>query len=418
MNWNEFIKKIQDLFMQYKFTMGLKCTDESLELCIDGLEIKYTKDDFNLIRESAEKSEYNNFTIIGKSTYEAVLYEPRHNISSFDEIEKIGSLQTLDDTLSYEVSEISDLMLYYIIKNMNSAKYVFTYHFNSFTNYKFRNGNFLTMLKNFMILPFSIKLMYDTELSEDRLVNIIKSYLFDISVNYNSVFRLASDEEEVLGKGAMYHRLNKTTPIKSASNKIYKSALLDQYSLAMTNEDPMMQFIAYYHVLEYFFKTIRAEKARKSLDEVEGLKESSEENDKLKREIIKKLSCDFENFIRVPETDSLLLTLENYISIDELKARLEFISVSSINHYKSNEVTFSKGSKVDLLSSNEELIYKNLKNRIYKTRNSIVHNKINEDNKDENLIYNPFEDEEELKKEIPLMRAIAEQVITKTAEKI
>ena len=112
------------------------------------------------------------------------------------------------------------------------------------------------------------------------------------------------------------------------------------------------------------------------------------------------------------------MILEIYIDIDELKDRLEFISASSIDYYKSNEVTFSKGSKVDLLSSDEELIYKNLKNRIYKTRNSIVHNKLNEDNEDENLIYNPFEHEEELKKEIPLMRAIAEQIIIKTAEEI
>lgn len=418
MNWEEFIKKIQDLFMQYMFTMGLKCTDESLEFSLGGYDIKYTKEQFNLLRELAENSEYNKFTIKGKATYEAVLYEPRHNISSFTEIEKIGFLQTLDNTLSYEVSEISDLMLYHILKNMDSSRYIFSYHFNNFNSYKLSSGRFFTILKKFMCLPYSIKLRYKNEVSEYKLISIINSFLFDISVNYNSVFRLASDEEEVLGKGGMYYRSNKFTPIKSASNKIYKSALIDQYCMAMTNEDPMMQFIAYYHVLEYFFKTIRTEKARKSLDEVEGLKESSEENDKLKREIIKKLSCDFENFIRVPETDSLLLTLENYISIDELKARLEFISASSINHYKSSKVSFSNGSKVDLLSSNEELIYKNLKNRIYKTRNSIVHNKINEDNKDENLIYNPFEDEEELKKEIPLMRAIAEQIIIKTAEEI
>lgn len=419
MDWEEFIKKINDLFMQYNYTMGFKFSDESLEFSLGGYDIKYTKEEFNLIRELAENSEYNNFTINCKTSYEAVLYEPRHNISSFTEIEKIGFLQTLDNTLTYEVSEVSDIMLYHILKNMNSSKYIYTYHFNIFINYyKLSNGRFFTILKKFICPPYSIKLRYKNEVSEDKLISIINSFLFDISVNYNSVFRLASDEEEVLGKGAMYCMSNKTTPIKSASNKIYKSALLDQYSLAMTNEDPMMQFIAYYHVLEYFFKTIRTEKAKKSLDEVESLKESSEENAELKREIIKKLSCDFNKFIHVQEADSLLLTLEIYIDIDELKDRLEFISVSSINHYKSSKVSFSNGSKVDLLNGTDELIFKNLRDRIYKTRNSIVHNKANEDNEDENFIYNPFENEEELRKEIPLMRAIAEQIIIKTAEEI
>ena len=418
MDWNEFIKKIQDLFMQYSYTMGLKCSDESLEFRLGDYDIKYTKEEFNFIRERAEKIEYKSFTIKGKRTYEALLYEPNDNISSFSDFEKIGFLQTLDDSLSYEVSEVSDFMLYHILKNMNSSKYILAYHFDIFEHYNLSSGRFLSVLKKFMILPYSIKLRYKNEVSEDKLISIIKSFLFDISVNYNSVFRLASDEEEVLGKGAMYHRSNKTTPINAASNKIYMSAILDQYSLAMANEDPMMQFIAYYHVLEYFFKTIRTEKAKKSINEVEGLKELSEENAEIKSEIISKLSTDFKKFLHLREDDSLLLILEIYIDIDELKERLEFISASSIDYYKSNEVTFSKGSKVDLLSSNEELIYKNLKNRIYKTRNSIVHNKLNEDNEDENLIYNPFEDEEELKKEIPLMRAIAEQVIINTAEEI
>lgn len=418
MDWNEFIKKIQDLFMQYKFTMGLKCTDESLEFSLGGYDIKYTKEEYNLIRELAENREYKNFAIKESTSYEAVLYEPIYNMSSFTDIEQIGILQALDDSLSYEVSEVSDLMLYHILKNMDSSRYILSYHFNNFNTNKLESGRFLSVFKKFMSLPYSIKLSYKNEVSEDKLISIVKSFLFDISVNYNSVFRLASDEEEVLGKGAMYYRSNKTTPIKAASNKIYKSAILDRYSMAMANEDPMMQFIGYYQVLEYFFKTIRAEKAKKSLDEVEGLKELSEENAELKRDIIKKLSCDFNKFLHLREDDSLLLILEIYIDIDELKDRLEFISASSINHYKTNEVTFSKGSKVDLLSSNEELIYKNLKNRIYKTRNSIVHNKLNEDNEDENLIYNPFEDEEELRKEIPLMKAIAEQVIIKTAEEI
>lgn len=418
MDWNEFIKKINDLFMQYSYTMGLKSSDESLEFSLGGYDIKYTREEFNLIRALAEKCEYNKFTIKGKATYEAVLYEPRHNISSFDEIEKIGFLHTLDDNLSYEVSEISDHMLYHILKNINSSKYILAYHFNIFDNCKLSSGRFTSVLKKFMCLPYSIKLRYKNEVSEDKLISIIKSFLFDIGVNYNSVFRLVSDEEEVLGKGGMYHRSNKTTPIKSSSNKIYKSAILDQYSMAMANEDPMMQFIGYYHVLEYFFKTIIKERTRKSIDEVEGLEMPSEENAELKREIIKKLSCNFKNLINVREADSLLLTLENYISIDELKARLEFISASSIDYYKSNKVSFSNGSKVDLLNGTDELIFKNLRDRIYKTRNSIVHNKANEDNEDENCIYNPFDDEEELKKEIPLMRAIAEQVITKTAEKI
>lgn len=418
MDWNEFIKKINDLFMQYSYTMGLKSSDESLEFSLGGYDIKYTREEFNLIRALAEKCEYNKFTIKGKATYEAVLYEPRHNISSFDEIEKIGFLHTLDDNLSYEVSEISDHMLYYILKNMNSSKYVFTYHFDRFTYYKFRNGNFLTMLKIFMNLPYSIKLMYDTELSEDKLINIIKSYLFDISMNYNSVFRLASDEEEVLGKSSIYYKINKITPIKSASNKIYKTAILDQYSMAMANEDPMMQFIGYYHIIEYFFNIVFFEDAYNKLRNIINKEEFTYNNNNDLLEIIKFINKKFKGSMRVPEGEALLLTLKKSVDIDELKDRLDFISSPKIKNFKLKEVSFSKGNEVDLNSKNEDDIYINLKDRIYKTRNAIVHSKANDKEEEESNVYNPFENEEELRKEIPLMRAIAEQIIIKTAEEL
>lgn len=79
---------------------------------------------------------------------------------------------------------------------------------------------------------------------------------------------------------------------------------------------------------------------------------------------------------------------------------------------------FSKGAKVDLGSTGEKEIYADLKNRIYDTRNAIVHSKASAEIDKVNSYYDPFEDAKDLSKEIPLMRAIAEQIIINTAEEI
>ena len=83
-----------------------------------------------------------------------------------------------------------------------------------------------------------------------------------------------------------------------------------------------------------------------------------------------------------------------------------------------NEVSFSKANKVNFDGDKEDVIYKNLKERIYKTRNAIVHSKASVENTVSNNYYKPFKDDVELEKEIPLMRAIAEQIIINTAEEI
>lgn len=58
-------------------------------------------------------------------------------------------------------------------------------------------------------------------------------------------------------------------------------------------------------------------------------------------------------------------------------------------------------------------VYRDLGQRIYKTRNSIVHNK-----KNEPAMYEPFKHDPELQKEIPLMRFIAEEIIENSGELI
>jgi hypothetical protein len=80
-----------------------------------------------------------------------------------------------------------------------------------------------------------------------------------------------------------------------------------------------------------------------------------------------------------------------------------------LNYYKDNAVTFSKGEPFNFNES-PDTIYKKLASRVYKTRNSIVHSK-----KSDKQFYNHLKDERALNKEIPLVRFIAEQIISRSS---
>lgn len=427
MDWEEFKEKVKRIINTYLRSYDIERFDDYIKIIVSNYIINYSKQDYEQLLKKVKNYEFKQFTLKSKNSYEAIIYVSPYASLAIDTIRYTDTINDDTNGISYNIDTLSDEMLYYLIKDFNSSKYAFTISlWNDFEYYGLSN-NLLSALKEIMSLPYSIRITYKNTISDERLKSLASSHLFNATCSYDGLFRLDTDEDRIIGRYLAHYEEDKTRILRDAPKMLYKKDLIDQYNMAMASNDPLMQFIGYYHILEYFFKTIRTEKAKKLINEVEGLKNSSQENDKLKSEIISKLSTDFKNFLRVSEADSLLFTLEIYINLDKLKTRLEFISASSINHYKSNEVTFSKGSKVDLLSSNEELIYKNLKNRIYKTRNAIVHNKFNEDNednedkkdkKDKNYIYNPFENEEELKKEIPLMRAIAEQIIINTAEEI
>ncbi len=105
--------------------------------------------------------------------------------------------------------------------------------------------------------------------------------------------------------------------------------------------------------------------------------------------------------------DSLKYVLKEYVFINRLLSALDEWNSSLKNYYKNNNVVFS-GSKEDLIAwSDVNVVYTNLSNRIYNTRNALAHSKSSEINKQ----YKPKKHKAALSKELPLIQVIAELII-------
>ncbi|CAI3928411.1 unnamed protein product [Commensalibacter communis] len=101
------------------------------------------------------------------------------------------------------------------------------------------------------------------------------------------------------------------------------------------------------------------------------------------------------------ELESLKLVLKKFIDRDELQKRL---SSEQIEYFLKNKISFSHAPTVSFKDT--EGFYHHLAQRIYRTRNALVHSK--EGNVER---YKPYQDSQELSKEIPLIKLVAEQVI-------
>lgn len=121
-----------------------------------------------------------------------------------------------------------------------------------------------------------------------------------------------------------------------------------------------------------------------------------------------------EEFQISSEQDALELTLKKYIpEIKEIKNDTVYMNRNLLDYFKTSEVPFSKGSRVNFDIDNEDEIYKNLAKRIYLTRNSIVHSKDNDKSK-----YQPFKDDKDLVPEVLLLRSLSERIIINTSKEI
>ena len=199
----------------------------------------------------------------------------------------------------------------------------------------------------------------------------------------------------------------------------------------MSSNDIATQYLSYYHIIEYYFDTLYnkyiIEQMKRwmkdpqiSLDEDASILKLVDKAKKLKG----KTSEDGQG----NEFDALRLVLERYVDIEKLKLKLEknyskksIKEIYGVNIEEPNIYEFYKEKSVDFLDNNlkidfnnDDTAYRNIRNRIYKTRNSLVHSKDNYTFK----TYNPYDDERDLKKEIPLIKIIAMEIIINTSEEI
>jgi hypothetical protein len=77
-----------------------------------------------------------------------------------------------------------------------------------------------------------------------------------------------------------------------------------------------------------------------------------------------------------------------------------------LDYYANQIVSFSGGDKVVFDQAESSNVFTSLANRIYKTRNALVHSKEGSKGR-----FVPFSDDRELIPEVPLVRFIAEQII-------
>ncbi|NTY00523.1 hypothetical protein [Deinococcus sp. JMULE3] len=198
-----------------------------------------------------------------------------------------------------------------------------------------------------------------------------------------------------------------------APRRQYHPDLVYHYQLGISADSPTLEYLSFYHVIEHFFEHIFSEDVIKKIkdkitSESFSYKRDRDINDLVKI-AIKNRSFTGES-VKISEIEALRLTLLKFVpNSQELADLVRDYDENLLDYYRSNEVGFCKGKRVDF--NDLENVHKNLALRIYSTRNAIVHSKDGDKFK-----YTPFKDDISLTKEIPILRFVAELVINGSAQ--
>lgn len=191
------------------------------------------------------------------------------------------------------------------------------------------------------------------------------------------------------------------------------SEILEYYTMAIEAKDPFTKYISFYHVVEFFFDEVYKRKIIEQMRDRITDPAFSYKSDKsiyeLARFANKKMKNDDQNG-KGNELESLKYVLNEYVPIDGLKEGLNELNPTFVTYYSDKNVSFA--GKNNKISWNDSIgVYTTIAKRIYETRNSLVHTKSDQSERQ----YKPQKHKELLMREIPLIQVIAEKVIYSTS---
>lgn len=398
--------------------------------------INIKEENFQGIYENIDTYFYEEATMFGNNSMEVTLQDDSPNSLIFD-FRPDGSegdwkLEDHQNKVAYEISGISGSFLIYMLRetirkiylsgeqdrfNSNLFSIMRTYRMN-YSRRREREGDKFQELQGLPIIDFllesmrgrmiSLKITSEELRKPDFFLNLKNGYLFNSMYSTNRSLTEFMDLDSVMFRTRMI--IDRTRgQLEDAPLRIYSPDTINYYKKAMSSSDPYIQYLSFYHILEYFFDETYHRYLVNDLRDSLTHPDFSYKND----DDLLKLAKFAQNRLRKfgedgqgNELESLKYVLKEFVDITNLSNKL---GSDIVTYYSTSKVAFSSGP---VLNFKDDKSFSVLAKRIYFTRNSLVHSKSGK----KELAYHPYHHEGVLKKEIPLIKNISEMIIINSAE--
>lgn len=252
----------------------------------------------------------------------------------------------------------------------------------------------------------SITITTNKSTTKTKMREYANSFEFKYMYCNNIAIRRVTNTDDFLYRHSLRNSSARKREFDFPPRKVYDKEAVNYYRLALSSEEPYVQFISFYHVLEHFFsQAFKRGTTSKLRHELTSISFSLDEDSlyKIVKSIEKEISGKKEAGYGI-EKNELMYLLEEYVDTETLSEELAEGSNDWKKYYSDTPVAFERNAPTIDWDSKDTL--KQIANRVYKVRNAIIHSKQRNDGG-----YKPFRHEENLAREIPLIQCLAEQVI-------
>ena len=419
MTFNDIKNIIREIFKAWEIEDAeniIKLTYKS----IDKLFI-LTNDDFDKYTEQDKLNHADASLEVFRDDYYEVLLRSDLYMYNFDDEDADNCTDNLNG-ITYRYSAISDELVFSILcRSENTYMLSELLRFpSSFmlakinTMFPNKENSIIALFSKLLFRRYySLKIESKTKISLSKFQSYMYAYVYTFMFNTQTSLFPCFDIKELFPQ-RHFRRKSKDFDYPK---KIYNQELISYYNEAISSTILSHKYLSFYHIIEYFYENIfmedQIEKAKEIITDVSFSYKRSKDIAKLIKSIqIKSIDKD----IAINEKNALCLLIKKHVSQDTLKERLTDRYGEPALDTLNIEVNFSGGNIVIFSKKDEEQYVNSLANRIYKTRNAIVHSKESLTEEKKNKKYKPIRDDQELLLEISLIQVVAEIILNETSK--
>lgn len=251
---------------------------------------------------------------------------------------------------AFEINEHN----YQFVTSKASQKYIFAL-FCSFHNspdkydvtpIRLMSKEVITSLEEFFdyFRIYTVKVTSPKSHSATELKRIFDSYIFNVAYNFNISLAVADFADDRRFRRVGTRRSGQLFPYKQ-----YKQDLTKYYHQAIATNLPFMQYLAFYHVAEFFFQSISEDEAFQVISNFitrPSFSPYRHEDVSNFYNVIKKKMRDQRDDGVWNEKTGLLLCLKRYVpDLSVLKSSVDRIDSTAIDYYRLTPVPFADEGK-------------------------------------------------------------------------
>lgn len=414
----EFKEKIKIFFSSSLFDITVD--EDVLKILYNDhtKEFVLNKQDFNNINKQLQDNKSDNYfdLFYDEKYYEALIVSDSFRFLKEEEL----SVEDSVNHISYKYGGVSRELTLSLLLNMSTSWGTIINRRPSIALMhrieSVRSTNILDLFSEVFIKYNSLKITTTNAVSLDKIKSYAHSYTYSFMYNRQIPISLYNDIQ--FGPNFRLRNIRTIEDTFDSPKKTYNPELIAYYNEAISSTIPSHQYLSFYHILEYFYEKIFSEdqinKAREIITDVSFSYKRDKDIAKLIKGIQQKT---IDKDIAINEKNALSLLIQKHIDQGDLKAKLVERNGEDYMSVLNTKVSFSDGNAI-IFSNDESQFIKSLTERIYKTRNSIVHSKESFVEEKKNNKYKRIKDDKELLQEIALIQVMAEIMINEDSKPI